>query len=155
MTKETIWSLLLIQVLSFPNQTVELAGSVYPIPFTDTTLLINFGRTLRPEFLSHFFDEVEMQVIKDVERYGGKSRIPSGGFDQDRDGFIFSVYSPQELPSRRHITREILKDVVDGVGGIVIGDRRFREVYFAIQTGSEHIFRGYGHFVAQRKGASS
>lgn len=132
-----------------------MAASVYPIPFTDTTLLINFGRPLRTVSLGHFLDKVEIQVIKEIARYGGKSRIPSGGFDRNMDGFAFSVYSPSELPSQRHVTREILKDVVDGVGGIVVGDRRFNEVFFVIQTGLDDIFRGYGHFVAQRQGADS
>jgi len=59
------------------------------------------------------------------------------------------------LPSQLHVTRDVLKDVVDGVGGIVVGDRRFNEVFFVIQTGPDDIFRGYGHFVAQRQGANS
>jgi len=132
-----------------------LAGSVYPVPFTDITLLISFGRPLRVGSLAHFLDEVEIQVMKDIARYGAKSRIPSGGFDRNTDGFAFSVYSPSELPSQLHVTRDVLKDVVDGVGGIVVGDRRFNEVFFVIQTGPDDVFRGYGHFVAQRQGANS
>lgn len=132
-----------------------MAARAYPVPFTDTTLLITFGRPLRFESLSLFLDEVEIQVIKDIERYGGESRIPSGGFDRNMDGFAFSVYSPQELPSQRRVTREILRDVVDGVGGVVVGDCRYNEVFFVIETGPDYVFRGYGHFIAQRQGAIS
>lgn len=73
--------------------------------------------------------------MKDIARYGAKSRIPSGGFDRNTDGFAFSVYSPSELPSQLHVTRDVLKDVVDGVGGIVVGDRRFNECSLSSRPG--------------------
>lgn len=93
--------------------------------------------------------------MKEIARYGAKSPIPSKGFDRNMDGFAFSVYSPPELESPLHVTLQILKDAIDGVGGIVVGDHRLKEVFFVIETGPDHVFRGYGHFVAKRPGANA
>lgn len=121
-----------------------MAARVYPVPFTDTTLIITFGGPLRFELVGVFLDEMEVQVIADIGRYGGESLIPRGGYDRIKYQFDFSVYSPQDLPSQRGVTREILRDAIEGVGNLVVQDRRYNEVFFTIEAGSGHVFRGYG-----------
>ena len=125
-------------------------GRRYPVLNTQTTLIITYGRPLNVVEADEFLEDVEIDVNMAIQVYGPHALLPPNGFDHIDNGFEFSVYSPSELPREDHITRQILRDVVDGVADTVVGERRDREVAFIVEEGPHGVFAGYGHFVAVR-----
>ena len=126
------------------------SGRIFPVPFSETILVVNYGRPLVSESAASFLDGVETEVLQANTRFGPSAPIPIHGFDHDKDGFEFSTYSPPELPREDHMTWAILGDVLKGVVTIVVREGRQREVVFKVEYSPFGLFMGYGHFISKR-----
>ena len=131
------------------NTTWEL-GRIFPVPSSETTLVVSYGRPFISENAASFLDGVEIEVLQANTRFGPHASIPIDGFDHSKDGFEFSTYSPPESPRKNRMTWAILRDVLEGVVAITVKEGRQREVIFKVEHGPSGSFIGYGHFISKR-----